>query len=702
MSITQLLEHPPKTDSVLERRRQRLKGLRIQLNFDLTDGCNLNCVMCGNVPNRTRANQHVMPIELFQKNLVSAFGLVQDFSYGCYFEPTMTPYFPEALAAISGQLQPGVRGSMTTNGTLFTDANIKAIVDSDIFHRVRVSIDAASEELFDRIRKGARFNRVIANIKNLVAYAREQNSVLKVEFNFTKMRGNIHELPAVISLAKDCGADSVTTHKLAPGDCGPIDKAYYDRLAHYVAEAKARAKDLGIAYGGQDDYRLEGDMPQTAPNGAPQPAAYACEFSKRWLLLTLNPRGEVTIPCRHAAGTFGNLASTPLDQLLVSDRLTNLLDRFDAPIAEVCGPCIYYRPLPAAKSANAAPAPSPQTLAARFFKQADQAYARGDLPGACEFLEQGLLNDPQSAPLHVCLGNIRFQLNDSPAALQEFRRADHITPRNVDVLIRLAAAARQCGETQLAEQTLEQALQLANANPAALQLMGHLRFDKQLYAQAALQYCAALPGDADNLTLLSHLGKCQFELGDLASARWAFQRALELDPANAGAKDAMLVLSTRGFGPVIHDGGSSETAESNPANSLTPAMQNLLSHTQDFCGDRLDHEDYAAAWQALCRATRLAPNHADTFVFRGQLALFLNKIEIAQNDFARALTIDSKHAAAKDGLARCRVLALAANRLTHTHPEPILCYETNPSDSRPLRRDRVPVCAVQQPGAMVE
>jgi len=90
-----------------------------------------------------------------------------------------------------------------------------------------------------------------------------------------------------------------------------------------------------------------------------------------------------------------------------------------------------------------------------------------------------------------------------------------------------------------------------------------------------------------------------------------------------------------------------------PMNTLTtPTTQDLLTHTLAFCDECLNRQEFAKAWQALCRAVALAPNRADVLSHRGRLALFLKDTQTAQRDFAEALKNDPRCSAALSGLAR--------------------------------------------------
>src|SRR6266567_1517265 len=96
------------------KRSQPLRSGLI-LNFDLNDGCNINCIMCGNKNNF--ATQNLIPIERFTSSIANIFSYVDDFQCGCGFEPLMYPYFEEAVQSISQHLKPSVRGSLICNGT---------------------------------------------------------------------------------------------------------------------------------------------------------------------------------------------------------------------------------------------------------------------------------------------------------------------------------------------------------------------------------------------------------------------------------------------------------------------------------------------------------------------------------------------------------------------------------------------------------
>lgn len=312
-----------------------LNGFKFQLNFDLNDGCNLNCKMCGNVPNRNYKNQHVMSEDVFSKNLLPAFRHANDFQFGCFFEPLMVPYFEKAVWEIKKYLPENVKGTIISNGTLLKDSKISSIVDSDIFKTIRFSIDSVDEQNFQKIRVGAKLKQVISNIEKLVGYKTKQNSRSKVEVNFTIMRENILELPQLVLLAKEIGIDSISTHKLTPDDVAFVDSDYYNILTENIALAADLAKNNNIHFIGQK-YRVKDEYDGIINKVINKECGY---HLRNYLLLSIDSKGNVNHPCKLFTGAVGNLVQNNFDQILNSENFKILFNSIKNPSPELCTGC---------------------------------------------------------------------------------------------------------------------------------------------------------------------------------------------------------------------------------------------------------------------------------------------------------------------------------------------------------------------------
>jgi radical SAM protein with 4Fe4S-binding SPASM domain len=168
-----------------------------------------------------------------------------------YGEPLMYPGIFEVIEQVH-EVSPEARVSITSNGTMFSDRVIQAILDSSLSD-ICVSLDAGTKTTYERIRRGADFGRVIEGTRRLVAARTERNRELPfVMTNFVLMRSNIHELPDYVKTAIGAHVDqigSVNPHGLYDSDRQQIlyDLADKSRelppdLTDYVREAKALAK----------------------------------------------------------------------------------------------------------------------------------------------------------------------------------------------------------------------------------------------------------------------------------------------------------------------------------------------------------------------------------------------------------------------------------------------------------------------------
>jgi MoaA/NifB/PqqE/SkfB family radical SAM enzyme len=108
----------------------------------------------------------------------------------------------------------GLRVALATNGTLVTKDVARMIVDAGV-RRVSISLDGADATTHDSFRgiPGA-FEAAVHGLRNLKALG------MSVQINMTIARHNAHQLPDVLQLARNLGADALHTFLLVPVGCG--------------------------------------------------------------------------------------------------------------------------------------------------------------------------------------------------------------------------------------------------------------------------------------------------------------------------------------------------------------------------------------------------------------------------------------------------------------------------------------------------
>ncbi|MBF0614680.1 MAG: radical SAM protein [Magnetococcales bacterium] len=205
-----LFEYATLTDrqqknAALNREEQRQTALTLRsvpqrLVFELTNACNLDCIMCG----RDGFKQTFFDIRMLDKfvEILPEVGEVTLFGWG---EPTLHPRF---LALLEFFTAHPVRKYFVTNGT-----RLSAIQEALFTHQVdlmAVSLDGARAATNDRIRVRADFAAIIANLTEVVQ-RRQQLGLSHPYINFvmTLMRSNLEELPELVDLAARIGIEEV-------------------------------------------------------------------------------------------------------------------------------------------------------------------------------------------------------------------------------------------------------------------------------------------------------------------------------------------------------------------------------------------------------------------------------------------------------------------------------------------------------------
>ena len=132
-----------------------------RLVFELTNACNLNCVMCGR--NAADFKSTMFDMDVF-RGFEPLFDTIEEVTLMGWGEPTIHPGFNEMLSIIDKH---SARKYFCTNGM-----NLKKIKSALLDYKVdvfAVSVDGASYETNARIRRGSDLNVITADLKEIVA-----------------------------------------------------------------------------------------------------------------------------------------------------------------------------------------------------------------------------------------------------------------------------------------------------------------------------------------------------------------------------------------------------------------------------------------------------------------------------------------------------------------------------------------------------
>ena len=197
--------------------------------WDFTHKCNLQCKHCysnsGTVQEEELTTEEALAVV---DQLADAGVTALAFSGG---EPLTRKDFFEVARHAADR---GLYVSVATNGTLLTKENVQKLKQAKVNY-VDISIDGATAKTHDEFRgvPGA-FDKAVAGLKNCV------EADLCVCIATTATKNNLEEMPAIIDLAEEIGAERFTYFNFIPTGRG---KAHFDqdlspeereKLMHYL------------------------------------------------------------------------------------------------------------------------------------------------------------------------------------------------------------------------------------------------------------------------------------------------------------------------------------------------------------------------------------------------------------------------------------------------------------------------------------
>jgi MoaA/NifB/PqqE/SkfB family radical SAM enzyme len=175
--------------------------LPVKLDIENVSRCNFRCTMCvvSDWPKGRRAAD--LPLADFQKIIDEQYGLLEIKLQGIG-EPLIQgdAYFEMIRYARARHIW--VR--TTTNASLLhLSDNHRKLIDSDV-NEIQISIDGATAETFEAIRRGSSFRHVTENCRKLHDYAAERDVCRTKMWTVVQAR-NLHELEDLVHLGARLG-----------------------------------------------------------------------------------------------------------------------------------------------------------------------------------------------------------------------------------------------------------------------------------------------------------------------------------------------------------------------------------------------------------------------------------------------------------------------------------------------------------------
>jgi MoaA/NifB/PqqE/SkfB family radical SAM enzyme len=227
------------------------------------------------------------------------------------------PLLNRDLAAMIVHLKRrGVYVVFNTNAVLLTRRRQVELIESGL-DELRVSLDGSTPETYRKVRGIPAFDRVVANVAEMVRTRRGLRSTTpRLSFWVTGLRDNLHELPDVVDLAARIGVDEVYLQRMVFWGEGLAveEQSIYQKLREeehaVLAEAERRAERYGLRLRGADGLSPRAGLLERPPTPEPWRAC-----SRPLRLAYVTARGTA-LPCCIAPFTDAAYPSIVLGNFL--------------------------------------------------------------------------------------------------------------------------------------------------------------------------------------------------------------------------------------------------------------------------------------------------------------------------------------------------------------------------------------------------
>ena len=215
------------------------------LFLEVTGRCPIECLMCAR---RYREWSYGdLPEEIFEQ-LTAVFARVGVVVLGGFGEPLVARSFDRYFDRLSAL---GASVALQTSGYRLTEERAERLVRGGLRH-LHISIDSPDPETYSSIRPRISLSEVQDRLRQIVDLKRRAGSPWpSVHIVFVAMRRNIEQLPEMVDLAAELGADNLTVQYMAVHgeDVRGESLYYHQELANRMldlAADRAQARRLGL------------------------------------------------------------------------------------------------------------------------------------------------------------------------------------------------------------------------------------------------------------------------------------------------------------------------------------------------------------------------------------------------------------------------------------------------------------------------
>jgi tetratricopeptide (TPR) repeat protein len=144
--------------------------------------------------------------------------------------------------------------------------------------------------------------------------------------------------------------------------------------------------------------------------------------------------------------------------------------------------------------------------------------------------ERALQADPQSADVHVTLGELKRQTGQADDAIKEYKQALTQNPNNADAILGVAETYSGSGDLKNAEEAYRRSIELQPNYWGGYNKLGAFYLDHARYPESAKMFDRVVELVPDNLRGYNNLGAAYQQMGQYDNAIRVFSTSIEKSP----------------------------------------------------------------------------------------------------------------------------------------------------------------------------
>ena len=184
-----------------------LKSKPTNLQVVLFNKCSSNCIMCN------QEKEEYFLSDKYIKEISESYLQYLDTILWQGGEVFLYDKFISIIKQIAKYKK--INQQIVTNAQVLNSTIIKELVSMQNLKLI-ISIDSSKKEIYEQIRKGSKFSKLIKNISLINKYKEKYNSNLELNINFIILKENYTEIVDMINFAKKYKFSAITFNECIP------------------------------------------------------------------------------------------------------------------------------------------------------------------------------------------------------------------------------------------------------------------------------------------------------------------------------------------------------------------------------------------------------------------------------------------------------------------------------------------------------